>query len=136
MITNTDEYIDLKDWITHLQQPQNGVNDSAVQSKAAALASALLALVVRERHASGLYTDIQIDLEHAHGIAIYYPPQPSTRTYQGYAQGDLTFPRDTRWDEFLAAGLATLPFDPAEPAPNPVAPLGVPRVIYLPLVRR
>jgi hypothetical protein len=136
VIANTDEYLDLKDWITHLQQSQNGVNDSAVQSKATALANALPALVVREHHASGIYTDMQIDLEHAHGIAIYYPPQPSTRTYQSYAQGDLTFPRDTRWDEFLAAGLATLPFDPAEPAPNPVAPLGVQQAIYLPLVRR
>jgi hypothetical protein len=135
-ITNADEYLDLKDWITHLQQVQNGVNDSAVQSKAAALASALPALVVRERHASGLYADIQVDLEDARGIAIFYPPQPSTRSYQGYAQGDFVFTRDTRWDEFLAAGLATLPFDPTAPEPNPVAPLALPRVIYLPLVRR
>jgi len=86
---------------------------------------------------STTYQGSAMQLDQARGIAIYYPSQASARTYQTYIQGDLIFPDDTLWDEFLAAGLAALPFDPSAPEPHPVAPLPFARyTIYLPVVRR
>jgi hypothetical protein len=139
-ITNEDEYVDLDHWAALVQ---SGVNDSAVQSAATALRGAIPGLVIREHHLSGLLSDSNgssntVNLDNARGIGIYYPPQASVKTYQTYARGDLTFSVETRWVNFLAAGLAALPFDPSEPVPNPIAPLpltGVQRV-YLSRIQR
>jgi DNA-binding beta-propeller fold protein YncE len=132
-ITNQDEYIDLDHWATLLQ---SGVSDAKVQGAASDVRVALLTFVVSEHHASGSVYGTPIDLDHARGVGIYYPPQPSVKTYQTYVRGELNFVTDTYWDEFLAAGLAPLPFDPSLPIPNPVAPLPIGLRIFIPIVQR
>lgn len=134
-ITNDDEYVDLDHLASLLQ---SGVSDPNVQSAAGQLRVALLTFVITEHQASGSVYGIPIDVSHARGVGIYYPPRPGVKTYQTYVQGEFNFVTDTHWDEFLAAGLAPLPFDPRQPKPNPVPPLPLrlkPRV-YLSLVRR
>jgi len=132
-ITDDDEYVDLEDWATLIQS--GVVTDTVVQSKAAALLSALNALRISsslyKRHASGRREGIDINLENTHGIGIYYPQRGGSYTYTG---GGLTFPADTLWDEFLAAALDSLPLDPYNPAPNPVAPLQ--HRVFLPIAQR
>jgi sugar lactone lactonase YvrE len=120
MLTHDDEYIDLDDWAERIQY---NISDSTVQQAAKELRSVLAQLILHERHQSQSYRGAWVDLKNARGIGIYYPVQFSARTYQIYIQGELTFVVDTVWDEFLAAGLAALPFDPSEPQPIPVAPL-------------
>lgn len=122
-VTEDDEYVDLQHWVSLVQA---GIGDASVKQAATALQQTLPGAVLREHHASGniaLDTNVSVNLEQAHGIAIYYPARASTKTYQTYVRGDLNFPIDTRWDEFLAAGLAALPFDPTDPGQNPVPPL-------------
>jgi len=132
-ITNDDEYIDLDHWASLLQ---SGVSDSRVQSAAGDLRIALATLVVSEHHASGSVYGTRIYLDHARGVGIYYPPRPGVKTYQTYVQGDFNFVPDTHWDEFLAAGLAPLPFDPTEPTPNPVPPLPIGHRVLLPMIQK
>jgi len=83
------------------------------------------------------------DLRNARGVGIYYPPRPSVRTYQVYVQGELNFVNDQRWDEYLAAGLAPLPFDDTLPEPHPIQPIILPVIppqgtlpyhVFLPIV--
>ncbi len=82
-----------------------------MQDAAAALQAALAGFVLRERHSTGSYQGLAVNLDHAAWGCVYYPSAPSARTYQTYRQGGLTFIADTRWDEFLAAVLAEQPFD-------------------------
>jgi hypothetical protein len=131
-ITNEDEYVDLDDWARLVQ---SGVSDGGVKTAATALRSILPAFIIREHHASGSVYGVEVNLNRAQGVGIYYPPRASVTTYQTY-RNELTFAVDTRWDEYLAAGLAALPFDPSEPPPNPVPPLPLGRRVLLPIVRR
>jgi tripartite motif-containing protein 71 len=140
VITNDDEYVDLAGWA---EMVQANVSDSGVQGAAAALQNALPGLVVREHHASGSLEQAtgapdEYVLAGAHGVGIYYPPRASVKTYQTYVQGELNFATDTHWDEYLAAGLTALPFDPSDPVVNPVAPLplGFTNRTYLPILLR
>jgi sugar lactone lactonase YvrE len=132
-IAANDEYIDLEHWAA---QVQSRVPDTAVQSAAAALRTSLPALVVREQHLTGSIEGQLVNLDQAHGMAIYYPRQQSMSTYEQYVRGGLTFPTDTRWDEFLAAALAPLPLGPGGAGPGPVAPLPLRVKVYLPITRR
>jgi streptogramin lyase len=131
-ITAEDEYVDLNHWAT---LAQTGINDSAVKNAALALHSDLTGFIVRERHQTGGYNGQVVNLEQAHGVAIYYPRQLSSTTYQFYGQGGLTFPVDTHWDEYLAATLAALPLGSGK-QPGPVEPPPLRSKIYLPFVRR
>jgi hypothetical protein len=128
-ITPDDEYVDLAHWLILLRAE---VGESAVQSAAGQLQSALSAFVIREAHASGTFNGTRVNLDQARGVGIYYPATV-VRTYQSYRTG-LNFPQDTRWDEVIAAQLAPLPFDPNAPGPAPIAPLA--DRMYLPLAQR
>jgi len=124
-----DEYVDLDHWA---ELVATTIADSAIQTSAAALRSSLTQLVLQNHFHSGpLDTIVGIpdagyDLQNARGVGIYYPPRPSVRTYQVYVQGELTFVGDQRWDEYLAAGLAPLPFDDTVPEPHPIQPIILP----------
>lgn len=128
-LQNEDEYVDLDHWASLVE---TGVPDAGVQSTATALRHALDPLVIGTHAASGSLVQITgvpdsgYNLAQAHGLGIYYPPRASVKTYQVYAQGELNFAVDTLWDEYLATGLASLPFDPSEPEPQPVEPLPLP----------
>lgn len=144
-LQNEDEYLDLDHWAEIVG---SGVSDSAVSAQATELRSSLRQLVVRTFAASGSLEAVVgvagagYDLRNARGVGIYYPPRPSVRTYQTYVQGELNLVTDTRWDEYLAAGLTALPFDPNEREPEPAEPLPWPVTpppgfrVALPLIRR
>lgn len=134
LITAEDEYVDL-DQLAELIQTT--VSDSGVQSAAGQVRTALAALVPTAYRESGRINGASVDLSQARGLGIYYPEQPGVRTFVTYRNG-MSFPVDTRWDEFLQAQLAALgrPIGPA-PDPNPVGPLPFTRYqIHLPLLRR
>jgi tripartite motif-containing protein 71 len=126
LLQNEDEYLDLD----HLAEVlAAGLGDDAVRSRALEVRAAIGRMVLRNYAASGPLAAIVgvpgagYELSRARGLGIYYPPRPSVRTYRTYVQGELNFVTDTEWDEYLAAGLAALPFDPSEPEPRPVEPL-------------
>jgi len=137
-ITGDDAYVDLYHFASVLR---TAVNDSGVRNTALALQNALPTFTLHERHAAGSFNGTTVDLGNAHGTAIYYPPQLSAQTYQGYVQGGLNFPTDVRWDDYLTAALGTQGFDPTPPVPAPVPPLPTTphtssRIVYLALLRR
>ena len=134
-LTTTDDYVDLADWVRLVE---GGVNDAGVRQAAGRVRQALRPFVVRERHASGAHRGNVIELERAGGVGIYYPWQPSARVYQDYVRGGLTFPTDTWWDEYLAAGLSVRTLDVTVPHAMPVAPLPLKPFhhVLLPVVRR
>lgn len=141
VLQNDDEYVDLDHWA---ELVTGGVNDSGVQSAAATLRTTLKAFALKTYATSGDLAQVTgvagsgYTLTNARGVGIYYPPRASVKTYQVYARGELNFALDTRWDEYLAAGLAGLPFDPSAPEPNPIEPLPLTPLqhIYLSLLRR
>jgi hypothetical protein len=88
--------------------------------------------VLTEHHVSGFY-GTWWDLEHAHGVSIYFPPTSGGWDYPYYVSPTLQFGHDTRWDELLVAVLGLPPTPPDEPLPPPVPAL---HHIYLPLILR
>lgn len=132
-IETSDEYVDLGHYAALLAQ---AASDSALRAAAAQVGAALQSLVLVERSGSGSYGANQMSLEQASGVAIYYPPRPSQRTFTSY-RSDFDFATDTRWPEFLQAQLVPLgpALDPVAP-PNPVAPLPLPVRLYLPQLQR
>jgi len=145
-LSDEDEYVDLDHWA---ELVATGISDSAIQTSATALRSSLTRLVLRNYATSGVLDTVVgvpgagYDLRNARGVGIYYPPRPSVRTYQVYVQGELNFVNDQRWDEYLAAGLAPLPFDDTLPEPHPIQPIILPVIppqgtlpyhVFLPIV--
>lgn len=131
----SDDYIDLKDWSMRVAA---ATTNAEVKSAAGALRSALDSLVVEEQHRSGSYNGVPIGLASAGGVSIYFPQQRRATSYEVYIQGELAFPRDTRWDEFLHVALAELPFDSSEPQQQPVPPLPIETLhrVFAPVVVR
>lgn len=136
LVEATDEYIDLGHWADLIA---GQVSDSTVRQAAAALSAALVegqGLVLLEHHGSGLINSNPVNLNNARGVAIYFPVQPTTKTYRHYTQADLDFVRDTSWDTFLAADLDPLSPDLTEATVDLQEPLQLPERghHFLPLV--
>ncbi len=117
VINTLDSYIDLSDWASKVQV----IQDTAIKSDASALINAITACIVAEGHDSSRQPG-GMNLKGAHGLAIYYPPQPSGQLYQMYIQGELLFPLNTRWADFLAVNPILQPYDQTVPPANPVPP--------------
>jgi len=134
-IETTDLYVDLDHWAELIV---GGVNDATVHDAATALRTALSTFVIaqHEHHESGSINGIPVLLNHARGVAIYYPYQPTATSQAKYTNGDLDFVRDSAWDTFLAAGLDPLPPNQTAPQATPIAPLILRTRIYLPLISR
>ena len=131
-ITDDDEYVDLSHWTSLVARE---VQDPAVRQAAQVLIGSLSSLVVYQRQRSAILDQRLISLDHAQGVAIYYPRRASATTYQTY-RADLTFAGETHWDEFLAKELVSLGLNPSPLPPGLVAPLPLGSRIYVPLVRR
>ena len=129
VLTQEDEYVDLYHWAFLV----SGISDSALRSAAISLYTALRPIVY-EHHANGTIDGVPVNLDNAHGVAIYYPLHPSERTYQTY-RNELAFATDTLWDEFLQSQLAPQAILPPQP-PNPIAPRRLQQRIYLPAILR
>ncbi|MBU1746364.1 MAG: NPCBM/NEW2 domain-containing protein, partial [Chloroflexi bacterium] len=144
IISNDDEYLDLYDFARLIKQ---SVPDSSVKNAAQGVMNAVSACVVAERHQSGDYlnyidpaTDAPPywDLNDAHGVAIYFPPQPGGYGYAAYVNNaSFRFTVDGQWDEFLQAYYAVMGL-PSEPPVDPgVPPVPVPPFkVYLPLIAK
>lgn len=131
-LTTADEFVDLDHWAEGVATQ---IGDPAVQGKAKALRNALETFVVHERHSQALPPYNGTSLDHARGVAIYYPQQLGVSTYQQYARGELLFPHATRWDEFLAATLTGGSFN-ATPRRASLIPTLSERKVFLPMLRR
>lgn len=124
-----DEYLDLDHWA---ELVGSRIDDSRVETAASALRASLDRLILRNATASGSLSrltgdpDDRYDLPAARGLGIYYPPRASVKTYQIYVRGGFNFVDDIGWDEFLAIGLAPLPFGDDPAVPRPVEPLPLP----------
>ncbi|NNJ13720.1 hypothetical protein EKD04_025675 [Chloroflexales bacterium ZM16-3] len=111
-----DSYVDLVDFAT---QVRASVGDADVQRAAGAVIDGVAPFVIYESHASGQFVDYDpfqgrdrsftVTLDHATGLAIFYPPRSSTNTasaYMAYVQHRLfATTRDSGWARFLAQGL-------------------------------
>ncbi len=156
-----DSYVDLVDFA---RQAQASVRDANVQHAAGAVIDAVQGttgsapFVIDESHASGRFMGYDpfqgqdrtftVTLDHATGLAIFYPPRNSTNTasaYMAYVQHRLfDTTRDSGWTRFLAQGIPPQLSGDASPMPNdvliPPLTLGVQastaQRIYLPIVVR
>jgi len=115
-----DLYIDLKHWATLLQ---SRVDDFDIRRKAADLASVLEGFILENRRGSGPLDTLEIALEGASGISIFYPNTPDHETHKRYTAHDLfEFTRHSRWTSFLHASLGVLqPAVTPTPESNPQA---------------
>ncbi|HSJ58351.1 MAG TPA: clostripain-related cysteine peptidase, partial [Anaerolineae bacterium] len=138
VIDDYDEYVDLY----HLAQViAQHVPDPGIQAAAQNLIDTIGAVggpfLVEELHESGTYGPTYWDLDNAHGLSIYYPPNPDGWGYNEYLAGDLPFVGDTAWDEFLVAYYGELALPPEVPVEPDLPPLLAPRfTVYLPFVTR
>jgi uncharacterized repeat protein (TIGR01451 family) len=106
VIDNQDEYIDLYNFVEHIQQR---LSEPAIQSHAQALMESISQTVILEHHLSAEAYGSYWDLEEAHGLSIYFPSAPGSEgsLYEQYVQEELfTFSQDSQYDEFLASVLS------------------------------
>jgi len=135
-IDQDDEYIDLYHWADTLERY---VQNATVQSAARQVKDVVKnRLVVVNYRASGVYNDIYIELDNAHGVSLYFPRRSGSNDYEQYLDHlRFQFTRDSSWDSLLADffGVAALP--PESPFNREVLPLLIPNeVVYVPLVVR
>lgn len=138
-IQEGDAYIDIVDWAGRIEDQ---VADAGVKQAARDLLLELGRFQLFADHASGVVTTeagrtIDVDLDDAHSLGIFYPPAAGSRTYQVYVRG-LDFPAAMRWDSLLAESLTALPPVAGDPEVAQIAPLPFERVYHvrLPLLRR
>lgn len=140
-ITLDDEFVDVRHLAELLQaQSADGAVQAAAQTVLDALQLSVTGVITRavvyEHHASGRYGGHWWDVENAHGIALYFPPDAFAWDYHQYVAPVFRFSHDTQWDELLAAYLDAPdppPQVPEEPGLPPVLEL---RRVFLPLVVR
>jgi hypothetical protein len=139
-LDSTDAYVDLYHWAQLVKQ---NISDAAVQTAAQGVMDAIgkpgTKAILREQHASGVnWTNGQFwGLNDAHGLSIYLPMGEYDWLSRHYTDQELSFARDTLWDNFLTDLIA--PPQSSGPTPVPVnrgtrpGPLSL-RKTYLPLL--
>jgi hypothetical protein len=135
VLDSADEYIDLY----HLaQMAKMSIDDVQVQSAAQGVMDAVEAAVIAEHHRSGTdpWSKNYWDLDHAHGISIYFPPRSGGWDYLNYVTGgSWTFCAETAWDEFLVDYFWMPPPPPLTPGDPGIPPmLPIKAFVFLPLV--
>ena len=82
-ITKNDEYIDLYDFAV---RTKDTLPDASVQQSTQQVMDAVKAMVIAEYHESGRWDGSQgyWDLDHAHGVSIYFPPHSGSQDYRNY----------------------------------------------------
>jgi Leucine-rich repeat (LRR) protein len=142
-LSATDAHVDLYHFAQLVKQ---NVPDAAVQTAAQGVLDAIGApgtkAILRERHASGVYwTNGQFwGLDEAHGLSIYLPLGVHDWWLDYYNDKELSFCRDTTWDEFVIELVDAVQAPPG-PGPIPVNPGTRPgplslRKTYLPVLLR
>ena len=137
VLDSTDEYIDLYHFAELVKV---SISDGMVQNSAGSVMDKIDDCVVAEHHRSGWdpWSGNYWDLDDAHGIAVYFPPQSGGWDYMNYVTGgSWAFCTTTAWDDFLVDyfALSGLPPEtPTDPGMPPMPP--VHKRIFLPLVLR
>jgi hypothetical protein len=139
-ITAEDEFVDLHHLADLLVTTSSNLS---VQQAAQAVLTAtqrsqtgvLTTTVAYEAHTSGTHGGTWWDLEHANGIAIYYPPSNNVWDYSYYPSPVLRLSHDTRWDDLLVKHLGLVSTPEPIPMPAPPEPLEV-QYLYLPMLLR
>ncbi len=146
-----DSYVDLVDLAQHLKDELGDAAVSAAANQVIAAVEGAQPFVIAAHHASGRYVDAYINLEHARGLGIYYPPvrMPKLAGAQVAATGDSAivgyladqlFPitYGSQWTTFLATSLPQTAMAPGPdntellPPPPPTPDLRV----FLPMTMR
>jgi hypothetical protein len=142
-LSATDTHVDLYHFAQLVQQ---NISDPAVQAAAQGVLDAIgepgTKAILKARHASGVYwTNGQFwGLDEAHGLSIYLPLGVRDWWLDYYNGQQLSFCRDTTWDEFVRE-LVQAVQSPPGPTPVPLDPGMRPgplalRKTYLPLLLR
>lgn len=142
IITPSDLYIDLVDWTTRIQV---GISSPAVKARAANLLSELTgaqpfilasyaqSAALPSQYAGGAY----IDLSDSHGVSIFYPQSATSAVYNSYINNRLfSFTSQSRWADFLIAGIGASPPGTQTPPPGPLPTLNPPQKVFIPLITR
>lgn len=94
--TSYTTYTDYRDLYDFAARVRDSVVNAQVRASASSVISAVDSLVIAQRNTGG-------SVGNSHGVSIYLPT-PDTRSDALLAQyAGISFGRDTRWDEFLAA---------------------------------
>lgn len=132
-----EPFVDLRHWGALLE---SGVSDDGVRQTAAGVRAALDQFIIDKRSASGLLRGVNVNLDNAHGLSIFYPTRAGTMLYTNYTRGDFVFPYDTRWDEYLSTVLPGQAALNAAPNITPIPPLQIGATggmsVYLPMTQR
>jgi Tol biopolymer transport system component len=140
-ITPEDEFIDLRHFADLLAaEAPNAAIQQAAQAVWEALAisqsGGITTVFAYESHRSGTIAHRWVDLENAHGLAIYFPNGTSSQDYAMYVDDPvLQFGQDTRWDNFLRQYIGPPSNPPGSGPPAPPDPWRACQV-FLPLVLR
>ncbi|MCP4537502.1 MAG: DUF11 domain-containing protein [Chloroflexi bacterium] len=140
VIDENDEFIDLYDFSRLVSET---ITNSTVHTAAQAVMDLLVVgqpgsaappgVVVREHHKSGAYGTRYWDLEHSHGLSIYYPTDSASPDYADYDKAPYAFPDDSGWRDFLVryVGISVLPepLPPSGPAPTLLYHVFLPLVV-------
>lgn len=143
VINELDLYVDLLDWSQRvevsvpavkpwadaLQNEINGSNPFVIANTNKA-ESRNLPL----QYANGAY----INVDQAHGLSIFYPGQQNLVVFDNYINDRIfSFTANSRWPDFLIAGVGVIPAPVLAPPPGPLAPLGRPQgSVFLPWATR
>jgi len=76
-----DLYVDLQHWAENLRER---INISAIQEKASVLIEKLADFVSVSKASTGNFGDMEVMLDHAYGVSIFYPDSPYYATHQRY----------------------------------------------------
>lgn len=151
-----DSYVDILSLTTNLR---NMITDSQVVIAATEVNDLLtsdIPFVVYERHASASFEHydptvghdrrFHVNLDHAHGLALYYPSRSTTASSSAYVRyvTNQLFPSTSQsgWTRFLTEGLP--PPTGWDPSPMPgtvlfeplLSPTITTHTLYMPLIRR
>jgi hypothetical protein len=128
-----DEYVDLY----HLAQLVNtsNITDTAVKAAAPNVMNAVSQAVIAEHHQSGTRGASVLNLDNAHGISIYFPPNSSGWDPAGYVRSPSLWAlgRETSWDDLSRMLLGPPSLAMGYPGVPPMPPVSK---VYLPVVLR
>lgn len=136
-ITKNDEYIDLYDFAV---RTKDTLPDASVQQSTQQVMDAVKAMVIAEYHESGPWNGNQgyWDLDHAHGVSIYFPPQSGSQDYRNYTDHQIfQFTAESQWDNLLTTyfTVSGLPQEDPNSPERPPMPSAATR-IYLPYIHK
>jgi hypothetical protein len=114
-IDDKDGYVDLYHFADRVRdQINDGGVDNAAQALMDTLAGETNPLITNNKAGSGFYAGKQWNLENANDLSVYLPLGEPDWRQDFYNANELSFARDTMWDEFVQAMVNLTPFNSDE----------------------